>query len=451
MIHGEGFSILDEFFEQSSVDLGSSSDVVGLTTGPVSAVNINCQPTLLESTVIPSIPCASTAPQHPPSTAALNAIFSESSVVLNADLTAANTATPRSGCSTEEFDSASLSTSLTRYTLAEGDGVDGELPTFIKRSTLDCPAPWLEHVLTALDMADTSRRPDSSVPGVLDDILVKGDLALCLKIMTSIAENYVKCSRCISRPTFDETQEIYREVDRRKGRLHIRGPILEYAPRHSNQNSSRDETARLGIRALVEAEMQQVLSEPKDLTGEFTEESDYEIVIKYIEKETANNAKTRLRRLWKEPYYWPMIQRRAKAIGPLPNPSDRKTEITPQEKSAAKQLIAAMGYGQSRDSVFKWTAYLKLLSQLRDEGATALLLYRTYEFRSHFFQHPKELDLLLSWSRVYDFPLRQLGARTLAEEGNDFSGKSDIEEKWIFDRLHAPQNLCWGDHQRVGD
>jgi len=56
---------------------------------------------------------------------------------------------------------------------------------------------------------------------------------------------------------------------------------------------------------------------------------------------------------------------------------------------------------------------------------------------------------LLSWHRVYDLPLRQLGARTLAQEGNDFSGKSDIEEKWIFDRLHAPQNLCWGDHLSV--
>ena len=37
-----------------------------------------------------------------------------------------------------------------------------------------------------------------------------------------------------------------------------------------------------------------------------------------------------------------MIQQRAKGIGPLPNPSGRKTEITPQEKSAAKKLILAM-------------------------------------------------------------------------------------------------------------
>ena len=59
--------------------------------------------------------------------------------------------------------------------------------------------------------------------------------------------------------------------------------------------------------------------------------------------------------------------------------------------------------------------------------------------------------MLLSWNRAYDLPLRQLGSRTIAQEEDDFSGKSDIEEKWIFDRLHAPQNMCWGDHLSVWD
>lgn len=59
--------------------------------------------------------------------------------------------------------------------------------------------------------------------------------------------------------------------------------------------------------------------------------------------------------------------------------------------------------------------------------------------------------MLLSWNQVYDLPLRQLGVRTIAEEGDDFSGRSDIEEQWIFNRLHAPQNLYWGDHLSVWD
>jgi hypothetical protein len=66
---------------------------------------------------------------------------------------------------------------------------------------------------------------------------------------------------------------------------------------------------------------------------------------------------------------------------------------------------------------------------LSTKGATALLLGRTGEFKNYFFQHPKELEVLLSWNEVYDFLLRQLPWRVIAEEGGDFSRKSDIEEK----------------------
>jgi hypothetical protein len=40
-------------------------------------------------------------------------------------------------------------------------------------------------------------------------------------------------------------------------------------------------------------------------------------------------------------------------IGPLPESSGPKTKVTPQEKLAAKKLIVAIGYGQSRNNIFK--------------------------------------------------------------------------------------------------
>lgn len=139
-----------------------------------------------------------------------------------------------------------------------------------------------------------------------------------------------------------------------------------------------------------------------------------------------------------------MIQQRAKKIGPVPKSSGRKTDITPEEKLAAKRLILAMGYGQSRDSILKWRSYWKLLSDLRSKGATTLLLYRTNEFKAYFFQHPKELDMLLSWNQDYDFPLQQLCLRVIAEEGNDFSGRCDIEDSRISERLRIPLGGTWG-------
>ena len=76
-------------------------------------------------------------------------------------------------------------------------------------------------------------------------------------------------------------------------------------------------------------EMQRLLSEPDELIGDFKEDSDYENALKHIEKDNADDARIRLRRLWKETFYWPMIQQRAKMIGLLPKSSGRKIEITP--------------------------------------------------------------------------------------------------------------------------
>lgn len=82
-------------------------------------------------------------------------------------------------------------------------------------------------------------------------------------------------------------------------------------------------------------------------------ESEYDIAIKHIEKENAGNTRSRLRRLWKETYYWPMIQQRVKMIGPVSKSTGPKTYITLQEKIAAKKLLAAMGHGQDRNNIFK--------------------------------------------------------------------------------------------------
>jgi hypothetical protein len=449
--HRAGYDILNEFFGQPAIGPGPVSDEEGPGKWPAFTAESTHRDEVLEHTVRSNSPAALNAPQHSPSTG-INAVSSKASGILDPGLFVASAATSDSG-SSGSSDPGSLSTDLTSYTPSEtpiyNDLASGVQHTaYIKYSILDDHAPWLEHVLTALETDDTSRRPNS-VLGVFDDTLPKGDLILCIKIMTSITENWVKCNRCIAKPAFDAAQERSREAEGNKFGLYIRRLTSETVPRLQNQKACPEEIARRDIRELAEMEMQKLLSEPEELTGEFREESDYDTAIKHIEKGNADDTRTRLRRLWKETYYWPMIQQGAKMIGPLPNASGPKTGITPQEKAAAKKLTLAMRYGQSRENIFKWTAYWKLLSELRDKGATVFLLYRTSEFKGYFFQHPKELDMLLSWHRVYNFPIRQLGARTLAQEGNDFSGKSDIEEKWIFDRLHAPQNLCWGDHLSV--
>jgi hypothetical protein len=128
-------------------------------------------------------------------------------------------------------------------------------------------------------------------------------------------------------------------------------------PQLQSQKTCPVEIARLDIRELAKMEMQKLLSEPKELTSEIREESDYDTAIKHIKKGNANDTRIQLRHLWKETYYWPMIQQGAKMISPLPNPSGPKTGITPQERAAAKKLTLAIRYGQDRGTIFKWTAY----------------------------------------------------------------------------------------------
>jgi hypothetical protein len=55
--------------------------------------------------------------------------------------------------------------------------------------------------------------------------------------------------------------------------------------------------ACLDVRELLGIELRDLLSEPAELIGEFNEESDYETAIKHIEKDNADDTKTRLRRL----------------------------------------------------------------------------------------------------------------------------------------------------------
>ncbi|KAG9242209.1 hypothetical protein BJ878DRAFT_184464 [Calycina marina] len=262
--------------------------------------------------------------------------------------------------------------------------------------------------------------------------------------------NCVKFNRQTAKPTLNIEEERLRNYERQdleriaedRQQMNMALPARIASETHLRQYANRLKKtteitiARLDIRNLAEKELLDAISEPTELTGEFREESDYTSVISHIEKGIANDTRTRQRNLWKETYFWPMIQQRAKMIGQLPVPPGRKTLIT-QEKIAAKQLVYAMGYGTCRDTIFKWTSYWKLLSELRFAGAIALLLYRSSEFKTHFFRYTKELGVLLAWNNVFNFPLQQLRVRVLAEEGGDFSGKCDIEDKRIFERLRT--------------
>ena len=188
---------------------------------------------------------------------------------------------------------------------SETDGTDIGLldvvthTPFARRLVLDDAAQLLEHVLVALgSVYDDSRIPGSSVPGVLESILAKGDHTKFAKIMTSVTENWARCNRLIAKPALDVAQERLREDEQNS--LKRIGDRWQMNMAHEDRVKSQRlkyAIACLDMRELLGIELQDLLSEPAELIGGFNEESDYETTIKHIEKDNADDAKTRLRRL----------------------------------------------------------------------------------------------------------------------------------------------------------
>ena len=239
MTHGDGLNILDEYFEQSRIRSGLASDEEGLDKWLMSAAESIYQGDAPEIAGWFSTEGVLAAPQHSP-VAGMNTICPGTPDILEPDQSA-SAAMSESSSSIGFSDPGSLSTNQTSYPASEThqiekDSASGALHApYVKRPVLDESAQWLEYVLMAVQVVDdTTRRPNSSVPGILDDMLTEGDFTLCVKIMTGIAENLVKCSRRIARPAVDIAQES-REVEQNKFGPHGRRLTSEHGCRALKQ------------------------------------------------------------------------------------------------------------------------------------------------------------------------------------------------------------------------
>ena len=178
MTHGDGLTILDEYFEESAIGSGPANNAEGLDKWLTYAAESIHQDNAVESTAWSNTPGVLAAPQHPP-IAGMNTVSSEASDIPDPDQTV-SAAISESSSSIGSSDPGSLSTNLTSYPPSEthhinNDSASGVLHTpYVKCPILDESAQWLEHVLMALQVVDnTTRRPNSLVPGILDDILTR--------------------------------------------------------------------------------------------------------------------------------------------------------------------------------------------------------------------------------------------------------------------------------------
>jgi hypothetical protein len=311
----------------------------------------------------------------------------------------------------------------------------------------------------ALKTQNTDRIEDSVLPGEYG-LLTNTDPMAGTRIITSIGMNCVN-SVLLSLASALEIEKRRLQEDERnrlsqitEGRkqmaLYSAARTMKEAEYRQEEERLPKETeaaiAHLNVREIAERDLKNMLSKPAELMREFSEQKDFENLIREVDNQNASEVRMRGRASVKETYYWPIIQRLAATTGPAPESPGRKTKITPQEKDTARRLVIALGYGHSRDSILKARSYLKLVSDLREAGVTLLLVYRTKEFRTHFLRHPNELTTVLSWNQVYHPRLQELRLRAITQADGDFSGRCDLEDQDIFCRLHIPQGVTWGDH-----
>ena len=334
-----------------------------------------------------------------------------------------------------------------------------ELDTSVKRPVLDESGASLESVLVTLKTRNTDRIENSVLPGKYG-LLINTDLIAGTRIITSIGMNCVNCVFLSLASVLEIEKQRLQEDERNKLSQIAEGQkqmALYSTARTRKEDEYRQEEerllketeaaiARLSVREIAERDLKSLLFEPTELMGEFSEQNDFENLIRNVDNQNASEVMKRGRASVKETYYWPIIKRLAITTGPVLVLSGRKPRITHQEKDTARRLVIALGYGHSMDSVLKARSYLKLLSDLRDAGMTLLLLYRTKEFRTYFLRHPNELTTVLSWNQVYHPCLQELRLRAITQAGGDFSGRCDLEDQDIFRRLHIPQDVTWGNH-----
>jgi hypothetical protein len=300
--HADGMAILNEYFPKSAIDSRPLNGAVAPDELPTSIADTVCRDSPLVPLIQSNTPEALTVPPS----ASPNAVSSEASGILDPDLAMGGVEIFESTSGTGSPDSVSSCTDLTSSPSSETDDTDIDLPDvvthtpFARRLVLDDAVQLLDHVLVALEnVYDDRRRPNSSVLGVLDDILTTSDPTNFVKIMTSVTENWAKCNRLIGKPALEVAQERHREV-----KWNSLNRIKQDRCQMNMTREDRIESERLkhaiaclDVRELLRIELRDLLSEPAELMGE---ESDYENAMKQIEKENADDIRTRLRRLWKE-------------------------------------------------------------------------------------------------------------------------------------------------------
>jgi hypothetical protein len=145
--------------------------------------------------------------------------------------------------------------------------------------------------------------------------------------------------------------------------------------------AKRAKTMKMTLTSVSEENLQTLMSEPMQLTVKFEEGNNY------IREQVARSTDDEVQINWEEIYYWPMIKKGGanltQKFGPLPKPRGPSNGVSQEERRATKELAIAKRLGSSNDNVLKYGSFWRLLSDLRTNGVTLMLLYASISTPEH--------------------------------------------------------------------
>jgi hypothetical protein len=193
-----------------------------------------------------------------------------------------------------------------------------EVDTSLRRS--DESGTSLERVLVALKTQDTDRVENSVLPGQYG-LLTNTDPMAGTRIITSIGMNCVNSVFLGLASALEiERQRLQEDEQRRlsqiaEGRkqmgLYFAARTMREAQYRQEEERLPKETeasiARLSVREIAERDLNNMMSKPAELIGEFNEQKDFDNLIREVDNQNASEVKMRGRASVKETYYWPII------------------------------------------------------------------------------------------------------------------------------------------------
>ncbi|KAL4944391.1 hypothetical protein BDV06DRAFT_187494 [Aspergillus oleicola] len=178
---------------------------------------------------------------------------------------------------------------------------------------------------------------------------------------------------------------------------------------------------------------------------------EYDEAVRVVKRDNAVAAGRTMQARLNETVYWDIFLKGAKLIdsAELPIAKGPGDGFTSTEKAATKRLMEDAGFDLGAENQRQHRNLWKSLFQMRQEGISKFLAYRTQEFDSYCKTYPRRsatslVDRVAEWEKVYRLHIEELENLVSRFMEGDIARRSYLEHPPVATRIDIPGN-SWND------